>query len=227
MQTARDRDERWRMCRRSERPGGDELKTVDRIHTAMVTSFGEQEYSLLLWDGTYVPARRIRPGDAGALQRFHSRLSEQSIYRRFFGMVPELSDDRALYFTHFEQVSRIALVALDPQHTYEIIAVVRLDALPDMRSAEYAAIVEDRWQGRGVGYCLTQRLFEIAGDRGLRKIVAFVLSGNDRMVTLLRDIGLPSRTRCEAGLTRIELDLPPQPDSIAAPYLNGAPLASQ
>lgn len=200
--------------------------SVRGLGSGLLTTFEDEEFLLALRDGTRVPARRIRPDDAAALQRFHGRLSEQSIYRRFFGLVPTLSDERAEYFTHIDNTNRIALVALDPQCPDEIIAVVRLDASPDMRSAEYAAIVEDRWQGRGVGFSLTKRLFEIARARGFREIVAFVLSGNDRMVTLLRDCGLPSRTRCEAGVTRIELDLAPCDESFAALSQNGCGLAS-
>src|SRR6476469_6726183 len=69
---------------------------------------------LALADGTRVPVRPIGPADAGALQRFHSRLSGGSIFLRFFHYVRVLTAERAAYFTRLDGVNRAALVALDP-----------------------------------------------------------------------------------------------------------------
>jgi len=59
---------------------------------------------------------------------------------------------------------RFALVALDPERPQEIIAVVSFDREGDTDRAEYAAAVEDRWEG--VGIALTRRLIEGALKRG-------------------------------------------------------------
>jgi hypothetical protein len=52
----------------------------------------EDSGSVELLDGTSVPYHAIAPENASALQRFHHRLSERSIYLRFFAAKPELSD---------------------------------------------------------------------------------------------------------------------------------------
>jgi hypothetical protein len=108
----------------------------------------EDSGSVELLDGTHISYRAIAPDNAAALQRFHHRLSERSIYLRFFGAKPELSDRKAGYFTNVDGTNRFALVALDPEHPEEIIAVVSFDREGDTDRAEYAAAVEDRWQGR-------------------------------------------------------------------------------
>ncbi len=167
---------------------------------------------LTLSDGSVIPARFIRPSDAEALQRFHRRLSESSIYSRHFGFVPELSDAQAHYFTHVDGVERCAVVALDPERPHEIVAVVRYDRDPNRASAEYAALVEDRWQGRGVGVGLTRVLIQYARENGVRLLYALVLPGNVRMIRLLHSLGLTTTTRFVDGADRVEVTLE-EPDS--------------
>jgi hypothetical protein len=61
----------------------------------------------------------------------------------------ELSDEKARYFASTDGADHFGLVALDPQDPNEIIAVVRYARKPGDERAEYAALVEDRWQGQG------------------------------------------------------------------------------
>ncbi|MDI3340842.1 MAG: GNAT family N-acetyltransferase [Sphaerobacter sp.] len=172
-----------------------------------------EQTTLTLPDGTRVVARPIQPHDMRALQRFHRRLSERSIYLRFFGVVPELSDERARYFTHVDGHDRFAFIALDPDEPDEIIGVVRFDREAGTNTGEYAVIVEDRWQGRGVGFALTRLLIAAARRRGYRSMYALVLPENVRMINLLRDLGLPVRSHWVDGMERIEVDIsvPEQP----------------
>lgn len=162
---------------------------------------------LTLSDGLVIPARQIRPSDAEALQRFHRRLSENSIYSRHFGFVPELSDAQAHYFTNLDGVDRCAVIALDPERPHEIVAVVRFDRDPGGENAEYAALVEDRWQGRGVGIGLTRMLIHLARQRGVRCLYALVMAGNIRMIRLLHALDLPTTTRFVDGTDRVEVTL--------------------
>jgi GNAT superfamily N-acetyltransferase len=169
----------------------------------------EDSGSVELPDGTGVAYRAIAPENAAALQRFHHRLSERSIYLRFFGAKPNLSERKAGYFTNVDGANRFALVALDPEREGEIIAVVSFDREGDTDRAEYAAAVKDAWQGRGLGLALTRRLIESALKRGVRVFTGVVLFENKRMLNLLRDLGLPERLRYEGGVEYVEMDLVP------------------
>jgi RimJ/RimL family protein N-acetyltransferase len=173
----------------------------------MHASSAEETGELTLLDGTRVRFRPIQPDDAPALQRFHSRLSERSIYQRFFGVMPVLSDAQAHRFANVDGVNRVALVALDPSNPSELIAVARFDRDANSDQAEYAAVVADAWQGRGLGLALTRRLVDAARRRGIRHLYALVLPENIRMLNLLRDLGLPERIRFQDGFERVELDL--------------------
>ena len=167
----------------------------------------EDSGSVELLDGTSVPYHAIAPDNASALQRFHHRLSERSIYLRFFAAKPELSDREAGYFTNVDGMNRFALVAVDPERPEEIIGVVSFDREGTTERAEYAAEVEDRWQGRGLGLALTRRLVEAALKRDVRTFTAFVLPQNRGMLHLLRGLGLPERLRYEDGTDYVEIDL--------------------
>jgi len=163
--------------------------------------------TVALLDGTEVQYRPILPSDQAALQQFHARLSDRSVYQRFFGPRPWLSDEQARYFTNVDGIDRVALVALDPVEPGELAGVVRFDREPGTDRAEYAAVVADRWQGQGLGLGLTHRLIDAARRRGVRSLYALVLPGNLRMLNLLRDLGLPERIRHEDGVERVEVAL--------------------
>ena len=170
----------------------------------------EESGSVELLDGTSVAYHAIAPENASALQRFHHRLSERSIYLRFFAAKPELSDRKAGYFTNVDGINRFALVAVDPERPQEIIGVVSFDREGTTERAEYAAAVEDRWQGRGLGLALTRRLIDAALKRDIRVFTGVLLPENTRMLNLLRDLGLPERMRYEDGIEYVEIELSSQ-----------------
>ena len=175
---------------------------------AEVPSVGEDGRVLALLDGTHITYRPIQPEDAAALQRLHRRLSGHSIYLRFFGAKPELSDRKAAYFADVDGVNRFSLVALDPDHPEEIIAIVSFYREGNTARAEYAAAVEDRWQGRGLGLALTRALIAASLRRNVRVFTGMVLPENTRMLNLLRDMKLPERLRYEDGVELVEIELP-------------------
>lgn len=122
----------------------------------------------------------------------------------------EFSEEKAQYFAHVDGVDHFALVALDPDEPDEIIAVVRYDREPESERAEYAALVEDRWQKHGLGIRLTRHLIDIARDKGVRFLYGLVMPENQRMLNLLRHLDLPEQERREDGVKHFEVDLKPE-----------------
>ena len=162
---------------------------------------------LELRDGVRVLVREIRAEDAPALRRLVGRSSERTIELRFFGPMKELSEEKARRFAEVDGRDRFALVALDPEDEGEIVGVVRYEREGGTDAAEYAALVEDRFQGRGLGIGMTRCLIEAAKERGIGRLHALVLRENGRMLRLLQGLGLTERRRWENGLEHIELDL--------------------
>src|SRR5215207_2715049 len=169
----------------------------------------EEVDALTLPDGYDIPFRPIDPDDVPALHRFHSRLSGETVYLRFFGPLDKLSEEKAQYFAHTDGVDHVGLVALDPDDPDEIVAIVRYDREPDSDYAEYAAIVEDRWQEHKLGECLTQELIGEALDKGVKCFYGLAMARNQRMLNLLRGLGLPENEQQEEEATFFEVELQP------------------
>ena len=166
-----------------------------------------KDQTLTLPSGAQIPFRVVRPEDAPALQRLHGRCGERTIYLRFFGSMKKLSDEQARYFASTDGVDHFGLVALDPQDQSEIIAVVRYARNPGEERAEYAALVEDRWQGEQIGASLAPRLIEEARGNGVSSFYALVKGENKRMLHVFRHLDLPEQERQEDGEKMVEIGL--------------------
>lgn len=171
------------------------------------TLSAERDQTLVLPSGVGVSVRAIRPDDVPALRRFHGRCSGDTVYPRFLDYPGEFPEEEARYFSHVDGADHRALVALDPGNPDEIIAVVRYDRKPGSERAEYAAIIEDRWQEHGLGLSLTRQLIDEARDNGIRYFYAFVMVKNTRMLRLLRHLDLPEHEHREDGVKRVEIEL--------------------
>jgi GNAT superfamily N-acetyltransferase len=134
-----------------------------------------------------VRVRPVRPDDEEALVALFDRLSVRTVYQRFFAPYPRLP--RAWYrdFANVDYERRFGLVAerfeADGPHLLGVAQWEPGDA-PDV--AELALLVEDAWQGRGLGVLLFEELLRIARSRGYRMFTADVLAENQRMLNLLR-----------------------------------------
>ncbi|MDH2428259.1 bifunctional GNAT family N-acetyltransferase/acetate--CoA ligase family protein [Sphaerisporangium sp. TRM90804] len=162
------------------------------------------EADVVLADGGTAHLRPIRPADADLLRAFYSRLSDQSIYFRFFGPRPRLSDREVTWFTTVDYVDRVALIATIGA---DMVAVVRFDRIGTENSAEVAFLVEDAHQGRGVAGVLMEHLRAAAKERGISTFVADVLPSNSRMAAFFRQAGYTAQSQFEDGVVRMILDL--------------------
>lgn len=166
------------------------------------------KWEIKLRDETVILVRRIEPEDAASIQRFYSRLSRETIYQRFFGPYPDLDGERARHFADLDGELRYALVALDPQNEDEIIGIARFnrdDSSED--TAEYAVVVEDTWQGKGLGTQLTRSALRKARERKINILYAAVQPENRRMVQVLQGLGMPELVRWNNGAERFEIDI--------------------
>ncbi|MGP3959071.1 bifunctional acetate--CoA ligase family protein/GNAT family N-acetyltransferase [Nonomuraea sp. 3N208] len=163
------------------------------------------EADVVLADGGTAHVRPIRPADAGRLRAFYSRLSDESIYFRFFGPRPRLSDRDVERFTNVDYVNRVALIATIGT---EMVAVIRYDRTGP-GEAEVAFLVEDAHQGRGVASVLLEHLAATAREHGIERFIADVLPANMRMMGLLRQAGYTAQSQFADGVVRMTLDLTP------------------
>ena len=163
------------------------------------------EADVVLRDGRTCHVRPITPDDAERLVEFHSHLSAETIYFRFFAPYPELTDRDVARFTTVDHDDRVALIATEAG---DLIAVARYDRLNE-RDAEVAFVVRDDHQGRGLGAVLLEHLAAAAWERGLRRFVAEVLPNNRKMLMTFREAGYVVSQRMEDGVFHLTFDLEP------------------
>jgi GNAT superfamily N-acetyltransferase len=175
-----------------------------------------------LSDGATVRVVAIRPDHDEALRGFHSRLSPESIVLRFFGPHPRLSDAEVARFTTVDGVDRMALVA---EAGAEIVAVARYDRAPGSDEAEVAFVVDDAFQGRGLGTILLQHVAAAARARGIRRLVADTLSENFRMLHVFRDAGFPRTFTRASEVMHVVMDIGPASSPTPTPTRGDPPLS--
>lgn len=169
---------------------------------------------VVLRDGGTAHLRPIRPDDAAALRRLHTRLSDRTIYFRFFSLYRELSDRDVQRFTVVDHVDRVALVATVGA---ELIGVVRYERVePD--EAEVAFNIEDAHQGRGLGSVFLEHIAAAARERGVARFVADVLPDNRAMLRVFQDAGYVVRHELADGVVRLEFGLEPTENSLAVTF---------
>jgi acetyltransferase len=141
-------------------------------------------------DGTPVTIRPIRPEDAEIERDFVRSLSPESRYLRFMGSVKDLTPAMLARFTQVDYDREMALIAVVSEGAREVqIGVARYAINADGVSCEFAVVVSERWQGRGLGQHLMLRLIDIARSRGLRTMTGQILARNSRMLELADSLG--------------------------------------
>ena len=161
--------------------------------------------------GMAVRIRPIRPEDEPLMVKFHTTLSEESVYMRYFHVIQynqRVAHERLtrLCFIDYDREMALVVEHKDPNTgEYAILGVGRLSKVHQSAEAEFAILVSDAWQGHGFGAELLRRLVQIGRDEKLQRIVATILADNVAMQHVSRKIGFKLK-RVESEY-QAELDL--------------------
>src|SRR5262249_39462956 len=148
--------------------------------------------------------RAIRPEDETGLRALFDRLSPATVYQRFFRAWGRLPDDWFQHFANVDYARRLALVA--EAYTLDgprLVGVARYEPTDIADVAEVAVVIEDAWQGLGLGHLLLGDLFAAAEARGIHRFQADILSENRRMLTLLTHVARIESSSTEMGVTEL------------------------
>lgn len=167
----------------------------------------EHTFDHVLKDGTTVHVRPIRPDDGPRLLAMWSRTSAESRRLRFLGPF-NLDEHNVKRFTDLEPDLQYAVVATRGRGEQErIVAVARYERDPDQRDhAEFAALVQDDEQGRGLGTVLVRTVALAAEEAGITSLSGDILSDNVRMLNLVRELGLEYTSGSDSGVVRSDLE---------------------
>jgi len=158
--------------------------------------------TVVLKDGASAHIRPIRPDDEPRLVDLYERLSRHTAYQRFFTVMRRLPNDWYHFFANVDYVRRLALVAeRETVAGFQLIGVGRYEPSEEPDAAEVAFVVEDGWQGRGLGALLLDAVLAAAEARGVWRFRAYVLADNHRMLRLLATRTLVEERKTEEGVT--------------------------
>lgn len=139
-----------------------------------------------LKDGTLILLRPVHPVDREVAVEFRGKLSAQSVYDRFLGYIPKISQELIDRLTQIDYSTEMAIVAeVHHPKEKEVIAVGRI-AGGGTSNADFAIIIADQWQGKGLGTILTNHLIKVAKDMKFEKMYATIFSHNTAMLEILR-----------------------------------------
>jgi acetyltransferase len=160
-------------------------------------------------DGTEILVRPIGPDDESLIVELHEGHSEYTIRMRFFGMVRHLSRASLIRLCHLDYDREMALGAIlqGADGRPHIIGVSRYHVHPDTNEAEFAVVVTDAWQGKGIGSLLMRRLTELARKRGAKRLYGDVLRENENMLQLMHALGFTIQPTEDAAVVQAVMEL--------------------
>jgi acetyltransferase len=155
-----------------------------------------------------VTVRAVRPEDEPLIVALHARHSPHTIRMRFFGMVKVLSGETLLRLCHLDYDRAMALAAERREGgEVRLLGVARYHLDPAASAAEFALVVEDTYQGKGLGRHLLERLIAVARERGVKALVGLVLEENLPLLNLARALGFGPPRELGGGVVRVEKTL--------------------
>ena len=160
-----------------------------------------------LSDGTDVLLRPIRPEDEPLEHELLSSLSEATMRARFFTIVKDISHEMLVRYCNIDYDREIAIVAeVRENEKRKLIGIGRLIVDREFKSGEYAVLVHDNYQSKGLGYKLVDVIIGIAEEKGLERIWGEVLTENEKMLTVCRRLGFTAQ-RTPDEVTKVVLEL--------------------
>jgi len=143
-----------------------------------------------LKDGTEVILRPIRPEDEQIEYEFIKGLSEETSRFRFFRVIKDLSHEDLVRFCNIDYDREMAIIAeLREGDKKKEIGVARLITEPGKKRGEFAIVLADKYQGKGLGTKLMDMLIEIAQEKGLESIYGIIMRENKKMLRLAQKMG--------------------------------------
>jgi acetyltransferase len=193
----------------------DAAMTEDRLPLPAIRPYPTQYMEdWKLKDGTPVFIRPIRPEDEPAMIKFHERLSDRSVYLRYFQ--PLKLSQRVAH----ERLTRICFIDYDREMALvvektdiangerEILAVGRLSKLHGVNEAECAVLIRDEYQHQGLGKELFRRALEVARDEKIARVSSTMLAENREMRAICKSLGFEVHIDMEDQTVRAWIDYP-------------------
>ena len=163
-----------------------------------------------LSDGTKIFLRPIKPTDDDMMIELFNSLSRDTVFLKFFSSMKTLTKEQLEKITHIDYKKEMAIVALvlenGAERTVAVGRYARVDDEPGY--AEFAIVVQDSYQGHGIGTEVLWSLAHVAKLEGVKVIVGYIMSENSRMFSVLKRSGLKMKKKFwDRGVTRVDIPI--------------------
>ena len=157
-------------------------------------------------DGTEVTLRPIRPEDEPMELEFIRGLSPETSRYRFFQILKDLPHEGLVRFCNIDYDREMAFIAETRDGNRKIeIGVSRLILDPNRKRGEFAIVVTDKYQRKGLGIKLLDMLIEVAREKNVEVIYGMIMSDNLGMISACEKLGFTARR--DQGEVIVELKL--------------------
>jgi len=141
-------------------------------------------------DGKKIMLKPNRPEYEPMEAEMFKTFSEKTMKYRFFRIIKEVTHDLLVRYTHNDYDREIGIIAeAEEKGEKKMLGVVRLIHDPNNESAEFAIVVGDPWQGKGLGSEMMDYILEIARKRGLKQVYGTIMKENRIMVDVCKARG--------------------------------------
>jgi acetyltransferase len=168
----------------------------------------QYESHWMLRDGTPVLLRPMKPEDEPLVSDFLGKCSEETIYFRYFKLIKKWTHEMLIRFTQNDYDRELGLMAIgQPPGPEVMLGVCRLVMEANRETAEFAVIVADQWQGKGLGPKLVEAVIAIARERRVKLLWGEVLASNQPMLDMVKRLGFRLTRQTESQTFRVEMKL--------------------
>ena len=167
-----------------------------------------QEQLYTTHDNEQVLIRPVKPEDAEPMMDFFENLSKQTIYLRFFTPLKQLSKRMLIQLTQIDYDREVALVALLSTPSGEkIIGSARIIFTANITEGEFAIMLADSWQGKGIGAALLKSCLAFSKRYGLKRVFGTVLRKNRQMLRLADKLGFKKVRTSSSSEVELIIDI--------------------
>jgi acetyltransferase len=143
--------------------------------------------------------------------KFHNMLSERSVMMRYTYLIAlseRVAHDRLIRICFNDYDRELALVADHPDPYTgepEIMAVGRMTKIPGTDDAQFAILVADTFQRRGLGGELLRRLMAVAKQERIQHLKAEFLIDNSATRRMCEKLGFRLEKVADQGILKAEI----------------------
>jgi acyl-CoA hydrolase/RimJ/RimL family protein N-acetyltransferase len=150
--------------------------------------------------------RAMKPSDEEGMRRFFYRCSKEMIFYRFFYSIKTMDHDKMQTYVNVDYQKEFSIVGLVVEKgNQKIIAEARMVRDERTYYGEVAFLIEERFQGIGIGSYMLSRLIEQAREQAFKGLTAEVLADNQPMIKVFEKAGLPMETSLSGGIYHVTL----------------------